>query len=304
MYTAKLEDSNKSPEVEKRPACRRCMISQYVCDYDLHLVWEEDALSNGRCHGRAGVWSKRSTSSAGPTYQGPSGASVGSSNELNKSRREVNVIPKRRHRAISHQSFLNTTAEDLRMYCGLSKRKGLLPQDENSGGLFMHSLGRFWTRSIAVSERCSRLLYLGDPRPPLSLFPSSRGMPEDEILLMDYYKNVVCRDITHIRRDEENDPRQFFLWWATNSRVMYLGVLMSSANFLQIEDSKFTAIALKYRQKVLEILRSLLQMVETHASEVIILAIMLCSSDVSHPSVSHKLLGPGSLGSNNGIHEI
>ena len=92
---------------------------------------------------------------------------------------------------------------------------------------------------------------------------------------------MVCLDITHIRRDEEHDPRQFFLWQATESRAVYLGVLMSSATFLERQDSRYVVIALQYRQRVLKILSALLKMRDTRATEMIMLAMMLCSSEVS-----------------------
>ena len=260
------------------------MSSRFVCDYDLHLAWEEDALSSGKCHGRAGVWSKSSTgstSSTGAICQRASGGSVGPRNELNTSGRDVNAIPKRRHDAVLQQVFLHATTEDMILHYRIFRKGHLLPQDANKDERSIKNHGRFWTPLAAVNGHSFPLSYLGDPLASLSLFPSSRGMSGDEITLMDYYKNVVCPDVTHIRRDGEHDPRQFFLWCATESRVVYLGVLMSSANFLKIQDSKFTVLALKYRQRALEIMSGLLQMMETRATEIIILAMMLCSYEVS-----------------------
>jgi len=249
------------------------MSSRLDCDYGLHLIWEEDAFSSGRCHGRAGVWSKGSTSAV---YRSGSGAST---RELNLSQRVVSAIPIRRRLSVLPQAFLNTTFEDMRLYHQSLERGGLLNQDENSGGLSIFNLGKPWTPSTAVSGHS--FPYLGDPQPQLSLFPSSQRMSEDERTLMDYYKSVVCLDVTHIRRDEDHDPRQFFLWRATESRVVCLAVLMSSATFLERHNSRFVVIALQYRQRVLRVLRDLLKMGDARATEIILIAMMLCSSEVS-----------------------
>jgi len=256
------------------------MSSRLVCDYSLHLVWEEDAFSSGKCHGRAGVWSKASTSAIN---EGASGDSVASSYRPIVSQQEVGAILFRRHRTMLHQpkAFLNTNIEDMRLYYQITRRELSLYQGRSSDELSIFHLSRPRTPSAGVSGHNFHLSYLGDPQPQLPLFPSSLAIPEDQRILIDYYKNVVCLDITHIRRDEEHDPRQFFLWQATESRAVYLGVLMSSATFLERQDSRYVVIALQYRQRVLKILSALLKMRDTRATEMIMLAMMLCSSEVS-----------------------
>lgn len=45
--------------LETHPICRRCARNNAPCGYGLRLVWHEESLARGVCHGRAGVWSKR-----------------------------------------------------------------------------------------------------------------------------------------------------------------------------------------------------------------------------------------------------
>ncbi|OQE42256.1 hypothetical protein PENCOP_c004G05276 [Penicillium coprophilum] len=44
---------------ETHPICSRCTRNNASCGYGLRLVWHEESLARGVCHGRAGVWSKR-----------------------------------------------------------------------------------------------------------------------------------------------------------------------------------------------------------------------------------------------------
>lgn len=57
-------------------------------------------------------------------------------------------------------------------------------------------------------------------------------------------------------------------------------MLIVSANLLKSSDSRFTTIAMEYRHRVLQVLRALLA-VDGARSEVIMLACLLCTAEVS-----------------------
>jgi hypothetical protein len=158
---------------------------------------------------------------------------------------------------------------------------GKTQQKKGYEDLSVYNLDKLRTPSDTVFGYELRLSYFGHPQPALSVFPSC--LSDDERTLIDYYKNVVCIDVTHIRRDTEHDPRQFFMWLATNSQAVYLGVLMVSASFLRQQNPNFGTIALKHRQRVLKALGGLLNEIRTRATEIFVLSMMLCSSAVSEP---------------------
>lgn len=191
---------------ESRPVCRRCTQSRLGCNYGLHLIWEEDALSLGKCHGRVGAWSKNA--GVKPRHKNCTRAArCGSDAGLWRSQ-HLGEAQGSLRRQRSHQAFLNTTTEHLRLYYKLEETK-CLPREDNH-------LCQSPPCTVASNLQCKyrnlpSLLSLGGIHSNLSLFPPSSASSEVESIPFNYYKNVVCFDSIHIRCDDEHDARQYIL---------------------------------------------------------------------------------------------
>jgi hypothetical protein len=115
----------------------------------------------------------------------------------------------------------------------------------------------------------------------LSSFPSTPGASGIEGLLLDYFEKKVRSDREHIGRDDEKEePLAYIELRASESRGFFLGMMMSSANFLKLSNSRFAVVAMGYRRMLLEFLRFLLRS-SRNPTEIIMLACMLCSAEVS-----------------------
>lgn len=173
---------------------------------------------------------------------------------------------------LSH-AFLHTTVGDVRLYyrstndIQFSNEQTTLANENDSDSSLIT------LRSQRNTSQFDRLYT------PLTDFPSVPGSTPIESLLLEYYTSVICNDSTHIRRDHENDPLPYLLLRSSQSRVLYLGILMSAANLLSLKDRRFSVVALEYRNSVLSVLREMLVRGGVE-SEVIMLACMLCSSEV------------------------
>ena len=176
----------------------------------------------------------------------------------------------------SHQPFLNTTTEHLRLYYKFAETR-CLPQEDDH--LYRSHSSRIANDLLYCDRNLLSSLNASSVNSDISPLRSSLASSDIESVLVDYYKNVVCLDLVHIYRDDENDTRRYILSWALHSRAVYVGMLMMSANFLRCSDSRFIPIAMEYRHRVLQILRTLL-LSEGARSEVIMLACMLCSAEV------------------------
>ena len=251
------KSADTAPQKETQPVCCRCARSSRICDYSLRLIWEENALSRGKCHGRAGAWSKNlhaRIKNESLTHRARYGTEAGL----------------RRLQPVQHQTsqkaFLNTTTEHLILYYKLAELK-CLPREAS--------------RLYQSHFRLLSILDSGDIDRDISvLSPSLLASSEVERILVDYYKNVVCLDSVHIYRDDEHDARQYIFSWALRSRFIYAGMLMVSANLLKSCDARFVPIAMEYRHKVLQFLRAMLS-IDGSRSEVIMLACLLCTVEVS-----------------------
>lgn len=121
-------------------------------------------------------------------------------------------------------------------------------------------------------------LYL--PLSPVQLFASEKGPSQMESFLLEYYRSVVCHDLRHIPPNDDNEPLQHILMMGSSSRAVYPGLMMITANFLQSNNAAYRVVALEYRQRVLKVIRELLGSGGDLNEEVIMLAAMLCSSEV------------------------
>ncbi|KAI2710362.1 transcriptional regulator family: Fungal Specific TF [Penicillium roqueforti] len=116
---------------ETHPICRRCARNNAPCGYGLRLVWHEESLARGICHGRAGVWSKRK--------------------DIRK--RELEQVedtssPWTEHTADRTWMFLNTTMTDLQIHFD-----GTQPNYKGMKPISQPSPLSPWLNTIAPGQR-------------------------------------------------------------------------------------------------------------------------------------------------------
>ncbi|KAL4882968.1 fungal-specific transcription factor domain-containing protein [Aspergillus karnatakaensis] len=90
---------------EARPICRRCARLNVPCGYGVRLIWHDESIARGVCHGREAVWSKRDKH--GDHLRGSP------QHKHNRSK-----IPHGEHTA-RDWVFLNTSTTDLELYLNL-----------------------------------------------------------------------------------------------------------------------------------------------------------------------------------------
>lgn len=242
---------------EVRPVCDRCTRSKKACSYQLCLIWEEDALSAGKCHGRTGVWSKHAHTTSLQEEEG-------------------NGQPLHRC-VISSHAFMNINVAHIRLHYGSSAGAHYQADQKDLTVLL----------SRAQTPQFDRLYT------PLIDFPFTTTSAQIESHLLEYYSHVICHDATHIRRDREKDPLPYMLLRSSHSRPLYLGIMMCASNLLSLQDQKFSMVAMEYRSLVLRALGDIL-MSGGDETEIIMLACMLCSSEVRTQNntpvyISHQL---------------
>lgn len=181
-------------------------------------------------------------------------------------------------RAIARRAFINTTISDMRLYHRYSTfliaGKAHIDLERISAEILESGITTF-PLPLQVDH-----LYL--PLSPAQLFASEQGPSQMESFLLEYYRSVVCHDPRHIPPDDDNKhPLEHILTMGISSRAIYPGLMMITANFLQSDNAAYRIVALEYRQRVLKIVCELLGSDGDLSEEVIMLAAMLCSSEVS-----------------------
>ncbi|RFU34135.1 hypothetical protein B7463_g2228, partial [Scytalidium lignicola] len=257
---------------EARPNCNRCKRSKVDCSYAIRLMWEQDALSIGKCHGRAGVWSKKLTNKLyldNLTHLNSPPISGASANKD-----EDRHSPCQRHTPT--YAFINTTTNDIHTYySGIFGRRST--QDKF-----------IWQSELPASSHCQSFHVMEentqDGLSNSKILPDAliHRSPETDKMMLNYYKDVVCQDATHIQPDDEKDPLIHILSFASSSSAMAWGIMMIAAHFWALNDPKFSVLAMEYRQLTLEALEELLTTGYEKSGEIILLAVMLCAADISH----------------------
>ncbi|KAL3451729.1 fungal-specific transcription factor domain-containing protein [Aspergillus insuetus] len=90
---------------EGRPKCRRCARLNVECGYGVRLIWHEESMARGVCHGRQAVWSKRDASNRNKRAKGQFRQYT------------ENETPEQISRYTNRDwVFLNTSSHDLELY--------------------------------------------------------------------------------------------------------------------------------------------------------------------------------------------
>lgn len=234
--------------LEVRPVCSRCTLSAAECNYAITLVWEDDSVSAGKSHGRAGTWSKAQAD--GQTSRYSNGQSL---------------PPPTQSQQFLYGTcagaFLNTTASDIQNW---------LSQTQNSGRQWASIPAQIASAAVKIGHSASSASCFSSLCDNISL----RSVGTDKMLL-DYYHSVVSVDETLVRPDDENDPRQYIFLQALSSPAVALGILMVTAHLWSQTDANISALASEYRKLVLEVVKK-----SSDPGDMMLLAVMLCSMEV------------------------
>ncbi|KAL3483507.1 fungal-specific transcription factor domain-containing protein [Aspergillus germanicus] len=94
---------------EGRPKCQRCARLNVDCGYGVKLIWHEESMARGVCHGRQAVWSKRDASNRNKRAKGQFRQYT-----ENETTEQILRYTNR------DWVFLNTSSHDLELYLNLS----------------------------------------------------------------------------------------------------------------------------------------------------------------------------------------
>lgn len=236
---------------ETHPICRRCARKNSPCGYGIRLVWHEESLARGVCHGRAGVWSKRNDSDR---VKEDTQIKQG----LDWKERDARPLKQSRNYMRMWQ-FLNTTTKDLEIYFDGNRSK------------------------ISSTEESSQCGSLG---PSLNSIPCD-GRSNFDPVLMSYFEQTICSSSTLVDNALYNPYRYLILPMALESQGLYHATLAIAANTLRLSDPKYRLPALEHHHRALNHLRTLLShdsWEEKELDEMLGLVLMLCWFDISDNS--------------------
>lgn len=132
-------------------------------------------------------------------------------------------------------------------------------------------------------------LQISSDKPILSklgtLYPYPCYRSEIESLLIDYYVNTIQHDKVYFLLDQGQNPVTFMLMAACTSPTIYISILMFAADRLAQLDSKFSHVVMRYRQRTLKALRDLLIQRDGSMRDILLVSMMLCTVEVSHPVI-------------------
>lgn len=235
--------------LETHPICRRCSRKNSPCGYGIRLVWHEESLARGVCHGRAGVWSKRIDS--GRATQ-KNNIRQGTDSED----RETQPSKTAKYRSRKWM-FLNTTMKDLEIH---------------------FDGGRIRCSSAEARQRRESL------GSGITTIPCD-GRSNLDPILMSFFEQVICSSSTLVDNSLYNPYRYLILPMALESQGLYHATLAIAANTLKLSDSKYSLPALEHHSRALSHLRALLShdsWGEKELDEMLGLVLMLCWFDVRH----------------------
>ncbi len=176
----------------------------------------------------------------------------------------------------SPKAFLNTTTKDIEICYSHTRTRGQqwssAPRETSPATLHL----RRSSTSAASAQSMSPNLETESQRASLT-----QRSPETDQLLLDYYVNVVCVDNTHVRPDDEDDPRQHILRRASLSPDVSLGVMMLAAHLWALSNPEISVLAIEYRLLVLKIMQQSLECKTSDPGDIMMLATMLCAAEVS-----------------------
>ncbi|KIV88962.1 hypothetical protein PV10_08586 [Exophiala mesophila] len=263
---------------EARPSCSCCTKSQLSCNYQLHLIWEQDLATSGKCHGRSGVWSKSSTR----TTRNPANKSVLTRHSAQSPLSLVNrhkgceIVASDQKPTKSHM-FVNVSIQEMQTLSQLDHR---------------HRKDELCLSTSAISSPIDSFndgfplpTYINGTSSPgytPSMFPWSYEHGHEESFLLSYYQDVLCAATTVVDDNYSNPLRRLIMPMTAISELVYNATLMVAAHYLQLEAPRYRVTEMSLRQRTLSNLRQVIVNSDWTADEVLLAVMMLCSLDISY----------------------
>lgn len=236
--------------VEGRPVCKACTKRQAACSYGIRLTWEDDALAANKKHGRAGVWKKQKTNPVGrPGHQSPASPARSESLHGGSDYQDAVCTPFT-VTASTPCSEDDATSVDAAYAVNVVHTEDSVGTDEVEG-------------SIAVSE------VMRNP-----------GIADVDSDLIAYYASVLCPRAAFVNDGAHNPMQAILLPVALSSRSGRFALMTMAAHHLSRLEDRYKVIELQMRQNTLRSLRSAMASSSCDGNTVLVLALMLCSSDV------------------------
>ncbi|KAL2850091.1 fungal-specific transcription factor domain-containing protein [Aspergillus pseudodeflectus] len=232
---------------EARPKCRRCARLNVDCGYGVRLIWHEESMARGVCHGREAVWSKWDTLNRNKWTRGQISRQNAGSATAEQISRNTN----------RDWVFLNTSSHDLELYLNLPHDTDMPPSTSLS----------FLTRPLTTIPTKAR--YLDDPA------------------LLSFFERIICSSSTLVDNAHCNPYRYLILPMAMSSTGLYHATLAIAANTLRLSNPSYRVPALEHHSRSLAHLRFLLsqdEWTERELDEMIGLVLMLCWFEISDNS--------------------
>lgn len=260
-----------------------------TCSYELRLIWHEESLSKGVCHGRSGVWSKNA---GRPSAQHQRRVQRQASNSENETSPYKAGIYTGMARNNDPAMFLNTTIRDLKLYFEFEDQlededavelEELLdsPLHNANTALFNVHATEFPDLELSGLDIGPMALLL---QPAFgSSFGGFQKLNYDSSLLS-YYEAVVCSSCTLLDDADHNPYRHLFLPMAMQSEGIYHATLAVSAQILGIAEPKYRFAALDHANRALKCLIATLQRGNwsgAEIDEILGLALMLCWFEIT-----------------------
>ncbi|KAL4884124.1 fungal-specific transcription factor domain-containing protein [Aspergillus karnatakaensis] len=254
---------------EIKPHCTRCTRADLECTYGVQLRWPAEGAKLGNNRVRQSRSARRSSDTE----------------QTNNYRPELS--PRNLPDLLGSNKQLSFNSDDI----------SLLPLSETSGLSIPHNhsylIGDTFTSDASLNYDESMFLFseesffFGTP-----LDCSAPGMDDDENMLYDFYANEMCPRCL-VRNGDNNNYRQVVLPLVFQSRLIFSTVLAVAANRLQLQDSRFQAVALRYQNQALNGLqRSVAVKEPTWFSRIEVLStiLMLCFFEIYSPATGPTYL--------------
>ncbi|PWY79241.1 hypothetical protein BO70DRAFT_380404 [Aspergillus heteromorphus CBS 117.55] len=268
----------------------RCQRSKNRCSYKLRIRWEDDMRKAGKCHGRAGVGLKKSSSPGTQSEQGDDEKEDDDDDDEEDDEDEEdneeggNEEEEEEEEEEEDLSKLTRTRHKDHHACHEKSMLILTPHSSHSPRRAVTSAS---TRSIATTygyknryrhwkENKAHLLRIAPQELPWSI-----GIPDADDVCLSFYNSVMCAVAVTVDDEHNNPLRGTVMRMVFRSELAYCAVLMTSAQYLRSIDSRFKVLEIQVRQRVLAGLRASLARETWDWADVLVPIIFICSSAIS-----------------------
>lgn len=239
-------------------------------------------MAAGKSHGRTGSWSKQVTKNGQkePTLRKQSTICyIGTQEHATINDSSVSTLHPSsfRFKSKGDAIFVNTSSRDMKFFYDINHdtKFRIIPSNE---------LGNFGVFDQGYSNIFLKNAFLASyPGPVSSILPWDSKGSENNAMLLSFFENVMCARNTFIDDSYHNIMRRIILPIGLNSDIVYNAILMAAAHYMRFLDQNYFVTEIKYRQRTLAGLRSMLECDAWNADVLVLAVIMLCSFDVSPP---------------------